>query len=326
MRVAVVSPFPEPHVIIQSAVRRRTIAFVALTTLSLTGACHHAPASGGSSARGAARPNMLVSTDWLSKHTGDKDLVVLHVGRRAQYDSGHLAGARFVALADISKPAAAGQLSLQMPTVEQLTAWAQNNGIGDKSRIIVVPHDDTLQSAARVFLTLAYMGAMERTSMLDGGFKAWRTEGRATTTAAPSAAASTKFTPHPRPELIATIETVESATTDGRLSIVDARLPRFYNGDGGGYPRPGHIPTAVSIPFATVSESGHFKAPTELRKLFTDAGLTDGKPVVTYCHIGQQASLLWFVATMLGYDAKMFDGSFQEWSGTERLPVVAPKK
>ena len=213
-----------------------------------------------------------------------------------------------------------------MPSVEQLTAWAQANGIGDKSRIIVVPHDDTLQSAARVFLTLAYLGAMDRTSMLDGGYKSWRAEGRPTSMSAPSLAPATKFTPHPRPELIATIETVETATHDGRLSLVDARLPRFYNGDGGGFPRPGHIPTAVNVPFSTVSESGHFKAPTELHRLFTDAGVVDGKPVVTYCHIGQQASLLWFVATMLGYDASMFDGSFQEWSGAERLPVVAPKK
>ena len=304
---------------------RSSVLAAMLAMLSLS-ACHHPPKSGLSPSRATARPNMLVSTEWLATHLGDKELVVLHVGRRAQYDSGHLAGARFVALGDISKPAVTGQLSLQMPDVEQLTAWARTIGIGDKSRIIVVPHDDTLQSAARVFLTLAYLGAMDRMSMLDGGYKSWRAEGRPTTMTAPLAVVPTKFTPRPRPELNATIETVETATIDGRLSIVDARLPRFYNGDGGGFPRPGHIPTAVNIPFATVSESGHFKAPTALQKLFTDAGVADGKPVVTYCHIGQQASLLWFVATMLGYDAKMFDGSFQEWSGAERLPVVAPKK
>ena len=311
-----------------NASRRRFLAgtLVASATVILLGACQHAPKTGMSASRGAGRPNMLVSTEWLAKHAGDKALVVLHVGRRAQYDSGHLAGARFVALSDISKPAATGQLSLQMPPVEQLVKWAQTNGIGDKSRIIVVPHDDTLQSAARVFLTLAYLGAIDRTSMLDGGYKSWRAEGRSTSMSVPPAAPMTKFTPHPRPELIATIETVETATHDGRLSLVDARLPRFYNGDGGGFPRPGHIPTAVNVPFSTVSESGHFKAPTELHRLFTDAGVVDGKPVVTYCHIGQQASLLWFVATMLGYDASMFDGSFQEWSGAERLPVVAPKK
>ncbi len=269
---------------------------------------------------------MLVSTAWLGAHSSDGDLVVLHVGRRAQYDSGHIAGARFVALADVSAPAGVSKLSLQLPTVEQLTTWAQGNGIGDRTRIVVVPHDDTLQSAARVFLTLAYLGALDRTSMLDGGFRAWRTESRPVSTIAPAAARATTFAPHLQPQLIATIAQVEQATSDGRVALVDARLPRFYNGDGGGYPRPGHIPTAANIPFASVSENGRFKAPTELRRLFVDAGVTAGKPVVTYCHIGQQASLLWFVATLIGYDARMFDGSFQEWSGTERLPVVVPKQ
>ncbi len=296
---------------------------LAATALSLA-ACHRAAGPQSASAKRAPRPDMLVSTQWLASHAADKNLVVLHVGRRAQYDSGHMAGARFVSLQDIS--VTEGKLTLQLPPVAQLSAWAQANGIGDKSRIVVVPHDDTLQSATRVFLTLAYLGALDRTSLLDGGFKAWKSEGRASVTAAPAAPAPTTFTARPQPALIATIAQVEAATQNGELSIVDARLPRFYNGDGGGYPRPGHIPTAVNVPLTTVATNGHFKAPEELKRLFSDAGVSDGKPVITYCHIGQQASLLWFVATMLGYDARMFDGSFQEWSGTERLPIVAPKK
>ena len=295
----------------------------AVLSVAVIVACHHASGStsaGGSSRGGAARPNMLVSTAWLADHQRDNDVVILHVGRKAQYDSGHIVGARSVTLAEISAPAS--KLSLQMPTVDQLTAWANSNGIGDRTRIIVVPHDDTLQSAARVFLTLAYLGALERTSMLDGGFRVWRNEGRVVSTIAAAPAAPHAFTPHVRPELIATMAQVEQATSDGRVALVDARLSRFYNGDGGGYPRPGHIPTAVNIPFATVSDSGRFKAPAELRRMFVDAGVSTDKPVVTYCHIGQQASLLWFVATLIGYDARMFDGSFQEWSGTDRLPVI----
>ena len=273
-----------------------------------------------------ARPNMLVSTAWLADHARDPDLVVLHVGRRAQYDSAHMPGARFVALADVSSPSGPGKLTLQMPPVEQLAAWAQSHGISDRSRIVVVPHDDTLQSATRVYLTLAYLGVMDRTSLLDGGFKAWKSERREVTADAPPAPRQARFTPRPTPELIATIDQVEAATQDRKVAIVDARLPRFYEGNGGGYPRPGHIPTAVNIPLNTVSSpTGHLRVPTELGQLFLDAGVNQGKPVITYCHIGQQASLLWFVATLLGYDAKMFDGSFQEWSGTERLPVVLKK-
>jgi len=195
---------------------------------------------------------------------------------------------------------------------------------------VVVPHDDTLQSATRVVITLAYLGVLDRTVLLDGGFKTWKSEGRAVTAAVPAAVVpspSATFTPKPQPALIATIEQVEAATQDGRVSLVDARLPRFYEGNGGGYPRPGHIPTAVNIPLNTLSDStGRFRAPAELRQLFVTAGVTDARPVITYCHIGQQASLLWFVATLLGHDARMFDGSFQEWSGTERLPVVLPVK
>ena len=261
----------------------------------------------------------------LAAHAGDKNLVMLHVGRRVQYDSAHIAGARHVALSDIAAPNAPGALTLQMPEGSRLKEWAEAQGIGDRTRIIVVPHDDTLQSATRVFLTLAYMGAFDRTSLLDGGFKTWRAEGRATTTEVPAAPAPTRFTLHLKPELIATIDQVEAITQDGKSAIVDARLPKFFAGDGGGYPRPGHIPTAVNIPLNTVSTpDGKLRVPSELKQLFLDAGVRDGKPVVTYCHIGQQATLLWFAATLAGYDAKMFDGSFQEWSRTERMPIVGP--
>jgi thiosulfate/3-mercaptopyruvate sulfurtransferase len=39
-----------------------------------------------------------------------------------------------------------------------------------------------------------------------------------------------------------------------------------------------------------------------------------GSTVVTYCRTGVQASYLYFVARYLGYDAKMYDGSFVDWS------------
>jgi thiosulfate/3-mercaptopyruvate sulfurtransferase len=132
----------------------------------------------------------------------------------------------------------------------------------------------------------------------------------------------------PRPELVATLAQVEalamSPTYPTGTALLDARAPQFYAGNGGGYPRPGHIPTAQNLPFSTLSTNGVLKPAAELRPLFAGAGATAGTPVVAYCHIGQQASLLWFVATYLGYEARIFDGSFQEWSGTERLPVILP--
>ena len=301
---------------------RRLITAMALTAGTLAvGACHRAPPRAMPTPNPA---NMLVTTAWLAEHQNDRDLVVLHVGSKAQYDSGHLVGARHTSLDEVTLPTVPGGLILQLAGVEQLTAWAVRNGIGDRTRVVVVPHDGALQSATRVFITLAYLGAMDRISLLNGSYQAWKSETRAVTTALPAPAPAVTFTPTLRPEIIATIAQVEAATKDNSRHIVDARLTRFFNGDGGGYPRPGHIPTAVNVPLSSVSANGYLKPISELKALFADAGVDQRKPVITYCHIGQQATLLWFVATMLGHDARMFDGSFQEWSGTARLPVVGP--
>ncbi|GAB1344915.1 sulfurtransferase [Gemmatimonas sp.] len=268
---------------------------------------------------------MLVSTQWVAEHAADRDLVVLHVGTKAQYDSGHVAGSRHVSLEEIALPQVQGGLSLQMAGVDQLTTWALRNGIGDRTRVIVVPHDFNLQSATRVFFTLAYLGAGDRVSLMDGGYQAWKSESRATSAITPAAPPVVTFTPRVRTELIALANQVETATQDQSRYIVDARLTRFYNGDGGGYPRPGHIPSAVNIPISSVSVNGFLRPRTELEALFAAQQVDRSKPVITYCHIGQQATLLWFVATLLERDARMYDGSFQEWSGSTR-PVIAPDK
>lgn len=271
---------------------------------------------------GSPKPSMLVTTAWLSEHARDPNLVVLQVGNKAQFDSVHIPGARWVSLADITLAAGESKLSTELPPPERLKAWAEANGIGNNSRVVIVPYDSTLPISTRVFITLAYMGAMDRTSLLNGGLAAWRAEARPISTEAPPAAKPAVIDLKLRPDLIAVMGDVETAIKDNKVSVIDARLPRFYNGDGGGYPRAGHIPTATNIPLTTVSTNGFLKDDAALRQLFSTAGIGDKQPVITYCHVGQQASLLWFVATMLGYDARMYDGSFQEWSGTERLPVV----
>lgn len=270
------------------------------------------------------RADLLVSTSWLATHQHDANLVILHVTSKAQYDSGHIAGARLASLNDVSEPMVKGGLSLQMASGDAIRQWAEAQGINNQTQIVVVPHDGALQSAARMVLALAYVGALNHTAMLDGSFQAWKAEGRTVTTAVPATPATTTFTVQLKPELIATIAQVEAATLASSPTIIDARLNRFYNGDGGGYPRAGHIPNAVNVEYAAVSTNGFIKPASELRSLYTAAGIADGKPVVTYCHIGQQASLAWFVATYLGHSASVFDGSFQEWSGTARVPVVGP--
>lgn len=276
--------------------------------------------------RAAGRSALLRAGDLATLRT-DPSVVILQVGTPAQFAEAHVPGARPVALNDVSTPRQNGSLILEIPDTPTLEAWARSVGISDASRrIVVVPTNDTLQSSTRVLFTLAFMGFADRVSLLDGGVAAWRASGQPIETGdAPALAPTTSpLTVRRDSSIVAVLDDVERATKSVGTTIIDARLPQFYNGNGGGYPRPGRIPTAVNVPLSLVSEGGRLRTPDELRALFDNAGVKPGDPVITYCHIGQQASLLWFVARELGYNVRLFDGSFQQWSGTT-LPLGSPE-
>ncbi len=268
---------------------------------------------------------LLIDASALDALRAQNNVVILQIGSPAQYEAAHIPGARPVALNDVSTPRTDGALILELPDSPTLERWARSVGITNQSRIVVVPATDTLQSSTRVLFTLTFMGLGNRTSLLNGGLSAWRAAGKAIDTgAAPALAPSTAALTLVRDSsIVATMDRVAGATNDAGVAIVDARLPQFYAGQGGGYPRPGHVPTAVNIPLSTVAENGVIKSDAELRALFETAGVKAGEQVITYCHIGQQASLLWFAAKQLGYDVMLFDGSFQEWSGSDR-PLGTP--
>jgi thiosulfate/3-mercaptopyruvate sulfurtransferase len=78
------------------------------------------------------------------------------------------------------------------------------------------------------------------------------------------------------------------------------------------------------VPFSALIDGTTIKDEPALRAIFTAAGVKPGTEVVSYCHIGQQGSLVWLVARILGYEARLYDGSFEDWSGREDLPVVNP--
>jgi len=266
--------------------------------------------------------SLIVSTDWLAKHLNDDSLVLLQVGDKKEFDEAHIPGAQFIQLQDISTPRGQG-LILELPSVDQLKTTFEKLGVTNNSRIIVYFGKDWVTPTARVFMTLDYLGLGERTSILDGGLPAWRAENRPVTAEVREVKPGT-FTPHPNSKLVVDAAWVSANLKKPGVAIVDARAAKFYTGeDAGQMPRGGHIPGARSIPFATVVEdkTNKFKNADALRTLFATAGIKENDSIATYCHIGQQASLLYFVARYLGFDAHLYDGSFQDWSQRSELPV-----
>lgn len=49
--------------------------------------------------------------------------------------------------------------------------------------------------------------------------------------------------------------------------------------------------------------------------------MKEGNDVITYCHVGQTACVDYVAARSLGYNVHLYDGSFEDWSGREDLPL-----
>jgi len=94
----------------------------------------------------------------------------------------------------------------------------------------------------------------------------------------------------------------------------------------------GHIKTAVDMSYKlfydseaiedingdgkinSLDASYKFKTKREMRKLFKNAGYKKGQIIDAYCRTGRKANLPLMAATaILGYPAKMYDGSWIQW-------------
>ncbi|MEO6446772.1 MAG: sulfurtransferase [Gemmatimonadaceae bacterium] len=262
---------------------------------------------------------LLVTIDWLAGHLRDPRVVVIHAAsNRAEYDAGHVPGARFVAFNAYA--ISQDGLSSQMAPVAQLDSLLEGVGVNDGDHVVIYGQP---LSVARLLVTMDYLGLKGSVSVLDGGVDAWREGGKTLSRESGTAARGT-FTPHVDASIIVDAPWVSANSSRRGIALLDARAPEFYLGySPGQMPRAGHIPNARNVPFSSLTgELTQLREQPKLSRLFAAAGVMPGDTVVTYCHIGMQASLLYFAARRAGFDARIYDGSFEEWSKQSDLPVV----
>lgn len=269
-------------------------------------------------------PHALVTADWLAAHLDDADVVVLDVdGRVQRFDEGHIPGARRL---DPGGIAWEGDppVGSQMRTPAEIEAALEAVGVGERGRIVV--YGDNPLLAARAWMTLDAMGLGARTSLLDGGLGGWKREGRPLSGDTPSFRPGA-LTLHPRDGVIVDAAWVLDHLDDPAITLIDARADDEYTGEDGGRGgrlHAGHIPGAYSLSWERLVESRAVPLlddRNEVRRLFEASGAAYGSTVATYCLTGLRASYAYFVARLLGYDARLYDGSWGEW-GSRDLPVV----
>jgi thiosulfate/3-mercaptopyruvate sulfurtransferase len=278
----------------------------------------------------AVRSDMLVTTTWLAQHLKDPNLVILQVSRdRKAYDEGHIPGARFLALSDIV--ITRDGILNELPPAAALKEVLERAGVSDDSRVILYG-DTSVLPATRAYFTLDYLGHGNSAALLDGGLPKWTAESRPVEKDAPPAKQG-KLTPRPRPEVVVGMNAVKdlsfSAVNAPAASpiLVDARTAGEFSGTtpaSSEIPRPGHIPGAKDVYWMDTQASKtdmSLQPEASLRQKYESAGVTPDRPVVTYCNTGMQASQSYFTLKYLGYDTRMYDGSFSEWSNAKDSPV-----
>ncbi len=274
-------------------------------------------------AASAPRDSMLVSTAWLAEHLEDPSLVILHVGTPDSYAQ-HIPGARLVRTADIAVTSEAGG-TLEMLPEPELRLRLSGLGIGDRSRIVVY-YAEVPPQATRVVFTLDTAGLGDRTSLLDGGLATWKREERPLSAEVPTEHIGSLSPLKMKTGVIVDANYVREHTGKAGYAVIDARVPDFYNGTqvGGSKERPhkaGHIAGAKNVPNSTlVDQNMNVQSAAAIKAAFDKAGVKPGDKLMVYCHIGQQATAIIFAARTLGYDAVLYDGSFEDWSKKD-LPV-----
>lgn len=262
---------------------------------------------------------LVVSPAWLAAHLKDPDLVLLHIGEPDGFAKQHIAGARRVTLADVSIPHQDNGPMLELPPAEDLRHRLEVLGISDSSRVVVYFSSDWVSPATRVVLTLDAAGLGSHAALLDGGMAAWVRAGQPVGDAAPPTTKGTLAPLKLRPVIVDATTVVASLGKPG-VAVVDARDAVFYDGvevgdTHGRTHKAGHIAGALSIPYDSVfDDQNQLRSVDDLKARFAKAGVKPGDTVIGYCHVGQQATAMLFAARRLGYTAKLYDGSFEDWS------------
>jgi thiosulfate/3-mercaptopyruvate sulfurtransferase len=279
-----------------------------------------------------ARPDALVSTDWLASHLEAPDVCVVDASfylpaqkrnPRAEFAAQHIPGAVYFdidVIADKSNP-----LPHMLPSPEQFSAAVSKLGLGSGNKIVV--YDTTpMTGACRVWWMFRAMGYRD-VAILDGGLPKWMAEGRAVTDAV-TVPREKPFNAKLEAALVRSIDDVKSLLTSKKEQVVDARAANRFRGE---VPearpglRVGHMPGAFNLPYNDLIDpkTGTMRSAEEIEAAIKAAGLDPATKVTASCGSGVTACVVALGLYLTGApDAAVYDGSWTEWGGRADTPIV----
>jgi thiosulfate/3-mercaptopyruvate sulfurtransferase len=278
--------------------------------------------------KGYAKPEVLVSTDWVANHLNDPKVRLVESNEDTLlYAQGHIPGAVQI---DWTKDLN-DQIRRDYIDAARFEALCQANGISNDTTVVFYG-DKNNWWACYAFWVFKLFGHAD-CRVMDGGSMKWAEENRDTTRDEPShpAGSYTSIGRNDGPIRAFRHEVLDHVDAGG--SLADVRSPGEFSGEllhMPNYPqegalRGGHIPGAKNIPWSkAANEDGTFKDADALRQLYeAENGFSQDKPAIAYCRIGERSSHTWFVLTyLLGYpNVRNYDGSWTEWGNAVGMPI-----
>ena len=272
----------------------------------------------------------LVDAAWVKANLGKPGVAIVDMQGTSDFLRGHIPGA---ASTDFAKSGWREERADKVPDMlparfDKLATHIGSLGIDNNTHVVLVaPGGAYLDMgwATRIYWTFKVLGH-DKVSILNGGMAAWtKDKTNPVETGAAKVAAKT-FTPHPRMEMVASLDDVKASKAKG-VMLVDSRPEDQYVGINRN-PKAtenGTLPGARNLPSGWTTENGGgmFRPKSELEKLFKVANVPTSGDQITFCNTGHLASIGWFVSSELvgNKKVKLYDGSMVEWTLVKAGPV-----
>jgi thiosulfate/3-mercaptopyruvate sulfurtransferase len=251
----------------------------------------------------------VTSMNWLKQHLGEPGVVVIATDDTPAFERGHIPTARFV-----GHDATLDHNGHKLMAPSALAAVLARAGATDQASRIVL-YGEPL-AVGWLYHAFATLGHADRVSILDGNYTAWLAAGFPSSTETP-AAASGRLTAKPAPDVTVDRAWVRAHLEDKSTKLLDVRSPREWEG--------GMMPNATKVLWADLYSdvpARRLKSPQEMAAVFKRAGVAPGQTVVTYCAVGMRASLAYFAARAAGIPARVYVGSWEDWTSDLSSPIV----
>jgi thiosulfate/3-mercaptopyruvate sulfurtransferase len=274
-----------------------------------------------------SRESALVTADWAEENIETPGVVFVEVDEdTTAYDGGHIPGAvKLNWKTDLQD-----QVRRDFVNKAQFEALLSAKGIGNDDKVVLYGGNNNWFAAYAYWYFKLY--GHRDVKLLDGGRKKWELDARPLSKDEVSRKPTSYTAVHDQDLSIRAFRD-DAVKAIGVLNLVDVRSPDEFAGrllapahlPQEQAQRPGHIPTAISVPWSkAANEDGTFKSDDELRQIYGAAGLDDSKATIAYCRIGERSSHTWFVLKeILGHsDVRNYDGSWTEYGSLVGVPVA----